>query len=70
MSAFYVKNVPGRERVARIVFGAAIACAGFIWLPSPWRFVAIAMALGAAGTGLIGYCPMCAMIDRRPKVGT
>ena len=45
---FYVKNVPNRERMLRIVAGGA----------------AIGLTV-LGGSGLFGFCPMCAMVGRR-----
>jgi hypothetical protein len=59
--AFYRKNIGGRHRAVRIAAGIAVAVAAFVYLSGA---VAWLVALGGAGfalTGLVGYCPMCAM---------
>ena len=65
LSALYVKNVPPLERAARIVIAIAGAVAAFVALASPWSWVAVASAAGFAMTGVVGFCPMCAMVGRR-----
>lgn len=63
--SLYVKNVPNSERIARIVLALATAAAGMMWLSSPWSWIATISALALSATGLIGFCPMCAMVGRR-----
>lgn len=63
---FYVKNVPNWERVLRVIMGViAIAFAVMNWGVS-----GIAVGVGLMGamlamTGLVGFCPMCAMVGRK-----
>jgi len=63
---FYVKNVPNWERVLRVIMGMiAIAFAAMNWGVS-----GIAVGVGIMGamlamTGLVGFCPMCAMVGRK-----
>lgn len=62
----YVKNVPGWERWVRgllgfVVLGTALALFGYSWLGLGFGIVGI-MALM---TGLIGFCPICALAGRR-----
>lgn len=63
---FYAKNVPAWERIARIIAGlAALAFAA-----TQWGTSAVAVAAGIAGaglavSGLVGFCPMCAMVGRK-----
>jgi hypothetical protein len=64
-SAFYAKNVPSWERFVRI----ALSAAGIVYglsLPQPWSWVIAASAAAFALTGLVGFCPACAMMGRRP----
>jgi hypothetical protein len=66
---FYVKNVPGWERVLRVLAGVAALAGGGLLLGG-WQ----GWALGAAGaglvfSGLVGWCPACAMVGRRLDVG-
>lgn len=61
---FFIKNVPIWERVLRIVLGlAALGFAALSW-GNP-----LAIGVGITGavlslTGLLGFCPMCAMFGR------
>lgn len=62
----YVKNVPPLERVIRIVMGAGLLAASLLWLgPNAKGWIVGAMGVMAAGTGLMGWCPACAMAGRR-----
>lgn len=59
--AFYRKNIGDLHQAVRIAAGIAVAVAAFVYLSGA---VAWLVALGGAGfalTGLVGYCPMCAM---------
>ena len=64
----YAKNLPGWERALRIVIGLA----ALVFAVAGWRTagfgLGVAVALvGAmlALTGLLGFCPMCAMVGRK-----
>ncbi|RKT99108.1 DUF2892 domain-containing protein [Burkholderia sp. Nafp2/4-1b] len=62
---FYVKNVPGWERVVRIALGVIVAVLAVAWIKG---VTGIAVAVAAAGivvSGLVGFCPACAMVGRR-----
>jgi len=59
--AFYRKNIGGLHQAVRIGLGAAAVVAAFVYLAGATAWL---VALGGAGfalTGLVGYCPMCAM---------
>jgi hypothetical protein len=65
--AFYRKNIGSLDQVLRLAVGLAAAIAAFIYF-SGWLALLIAVSgVGLALTGIVGYCPMCAMvgIDRR-----
>jgi hypothetical protein len=65
---WYVKNVPNSERVARVLCGMTGAGAAFALLSGPWAWMAAAAAVCLTASGLVGFCPMCAMVGRRlPK---
>ncbi|MDR7307309.1 YgaP-like transmembrane domain [Rhodoferax saidenbachensis] len=66
MSAWYVKNVPIGERVVRVVVGLGGAVAAVLLVPGVMGWVAGASVAGLALTGLVGFCPMCAMVGRKP----
>ncbi|MDA9501371.1 YgaP family membrane protein [Bradyrhizobium sp. CCBAU 11357] len=58
---FYRKNIGGLHQAVRVVLGIAVAVAAFVYLVGATAWL---VALGGAGfalTGLVGYCPMCAM---------
>ena len=63
---WYVKNVPGWERAVRAAMGVGLLAASIAYFGS----TVIGWAAGLAGamattTGLIGFCPACAMVGRR-----
>ncbi|MGU7785088.1 YgaP family membrane protein [Burkholderia sp. PU8-34] len=61
----YVKNVPTLERIVRIVLGVVATALSLTFLKG---ILSIAFALSAIGiviSGLIGFCPACAMVGRR-----
>lgn len=62
---FYVKNVPGWERVVRIIVGLAVVAWSLIALGGVWGAVIAASAAGIVGSGIFGFCPACAMVGRR-----
>lgn len=67
---FYVKNVPGWERVLRIVMGVmALAIAAMNWSTSSLAVGAGIMGAMLALTGLVGFCPMCALVGRKLDKG-
>lgn len=66
MSAWYVKNVPVGERVLRVVGGVGGAVAAVLLVPGVLGWGLGAAVAGFAVTGLVGFCPMCAMVGRKP----
>ncbi|WFU77810.1 DUF2892 domain-containing protein [Bradyrhizobium sp. CIAT3101] len=59
--AFYRRNIGGLHQAVRVVAGIAVAIAALVHLTGAPAWL---VALGGAGfalTGLVGYCPMCAM---------
>jgi hypothetical protein len=62
---FYVKNVPNWERVLRVIAGLAAIYLGLAVLGGMWGAVVAASAAGIVGSGLFGFCPMCALVGRR-----
>ncbi|MBR0857542.1 YgaP family membrane protein [Bradyrhizobium liaoningense] len=59
--AIYRKNIGGLHQAVRIALGVAAAVAALVYLAGATAWL---VALGGAGfalTGLVGYCPMCAM---------
>ena len=68
---FYRKNVGVPERWVRGVAGLLMLAWGVTQLGTggamPWLW--IAGAVTAVGTGLVGFCPACALIGRKPVDG-
>jgi hypothetical protein len=62
---FYVKNVPTWERIVRVIAGLAAIVAGYSLVGGMWGTLIAASAAGIVGSGLFGFCPMCAMVGRR-----
>ncbi|MBC9880162.1 DUF2892 domain-containing protein [Bradyrhizobium sp. INPA01-394B] len=59
--AFYRKNIGGLHQAVRVAAGLAVVVAASVYLTGAPAWL---VALGGAGfalTGLVGYCPMCAM---------
>ncbi|WP_342359769.1 DUF2892 domain-containing protein [Terrarubrum flagellatum] len=61
--ALYRKNIGGGQQIARLAMGGAAAAASLVFLASPLNLVGAAAGLIFAITGLVGYCPMCAIAD-------
>lgn len=61
-------NVAAIERPIRFALGAAVAAYAFFGLAQP-SIVLVAMGACVALTGLVGFCPACAIMGRqiRPK---
>lgn len=64
----YRKNIYRWEQWSRVVAGAAMAVWGFAFAPIPViGYITAAAGFGLALTGLLGWCPACAMVGRRTK---
>lgn len=65
----YVKNLPAWERWARGIFGISLAMFGAtaLW-SSPIGWVLMGSGVIALSTGFVGFCPMCAMVGRKPRM--
>jgi hypothetical protein len=67
---FYRKNVGATERVARAVAGGLmISCAFTAFAQSPLKWVLLGSGIITLLTGVIGFCPACAMVGRRGSEG-
>jgi len=69
---FYRKNLPGWERVMRLVGGIVMIAYGLFGMPGlpgmPGAMAGYLIAgTGAVAilTGFFGFCPMCAMVGRK-----
>jgi len=66
---FYVKNLPTWERWARGIFGVGLATFGATSQGNgPIGWLLIAGGVISLLTGLVGFCPMCAMVGRKPQI--
>jgi hypothetical protein len=62
----YRKNVGPMERMARVLAAALmIACAFTAFAQSPLKWVFLGAGATTLITGVIGFCPMCAIGGRR-----
>ncbi len=61
----YVKNLPLWERWLRIGVGTAVAAYAVLNMGGVWGWVMAIGGVGAALTGLFGFCPACALAGRR-----
>lgn len=61
--ALYRKNIGGAQQIARIAAGGAVAAAAIAFLSAPMSLLGVAGGLIFAATGLVGYCPMCAVAN-------
>lgn len=64
---FYVKNLPAWERLLRTAGGAIMMIYAISGLEGAAMWLFSAAGVGLALSGLIGFCPMCAMAGRRLK---
>jgi Protein of unknown function (DUF2892) len=63
---FYRKNVPGTERVIRLVAGVAMIACGLLGLKGlPIGYVIACVGVVSLLTGFVGYCPACAVAGRK-----
>lgn len=64
---FYRKNVGRAERIARAGGGCLmIVCGLSIFRGTPVGWILIASGIIAIATGIVGFCPACAMVGRKP----
>ena len=59
--AFYRKNIGTLHHVVRAAAGVAVAVAALAYLTGPVAWLVALSGAGFALTGVVGYCPMCAM---------
>jgi Protein of unknown function (DUF2892) len=55
-------NVQGAERVVRVATGVALLCV-VVFAPGNWRWAGL-IGLVPLATGLIGWCPIYALLMR------
>ncbi len=62
----YRKNLYSWEAVLRVLAGLGLASyAFFAMAPGLLSYGLVASGVGFAITGIVGWCPMCAMIGRK-----
>jgi hypothetical protein len=62
----YVKNVPGWERGVRVAMGVGLLAASVLHFgATPMGWGVGVMGAVAAMSGLLGFCPACAMVGRK-----
>lgn len=61
----YVKNLPLWERALRIGGGTATVAYAVLSMGGGWGWAIMAGGVAAALTGLLGFCPACALAGRR-----
>jgi hypothetical protein len=61
----YAKNVPNWERVLRVIAGLAVVAWSLLALGGAWGVLLALSAAGIVVSGLVGFCPACAMVGRR-----
>ena len=59
--AFYRKNIGGAHQAVRIVLGVGATILAFVFLSGLVAWLIAASGLTFALTGVIGYCPVCAV---------
>ena len=65
---FYRKNMGPKERIARLAAGGLMIAASFALGGTMQVSLLVAGAVSAA-TALVGFCPACALVGRRPVEG-
>jgi len=71
----YVKNLPAWERFGRGLGGLGLVALGLaiFGVAAQWgtlaRWTLIGAGVIALLTGFVGFCPMCAMVGRKPPTG-
>jgi len=64
----YQKNLPAWERTTRVIAGLAMGACGFL-APglggTPAGLIVSAIGAVTLLSGLVGFCPACAMVGRK-----
>ena len=65
---FYRKNIYTWEQIVRLIGGMALALYGYFALSSgALGYLLIAAGVVTAVSGILGFCPACAMVGRKLK---
>ena len=62
---FYVKNVPGWERLVRVLSGSLVVALAIVFLKGLAAVIVSVAAIGIVVSGLVGFCPACALVGRK-----
>jgi hypothetical protein len=61
------RNLPAWERLLRVCAGIAIAAVAWQQLPAGGLLWALLVAAATSvATAVVGFCPACALVGRRP----
>jgi len=64
---FLQQNLPVWERALRLGGALLLACAGLLWLPAGWPVALASVSAAVLGlTAIVGFCPACALVGRKP----
>ena len=55
-------NEGGVDRIVRVVLGIALLALGLFWAQAPWNWVLDIVGVIALVTGVIGFCPLYALL--------
>ena len=67
---FYRKNMGAKERVSRLLAGGLmVVCAFALVGTTPLGWLIAGSGVVTAATGLVGFCPACAIVGRKPLAG-
>ena len=65
-AAFYAKNLPRTERIARVIAALGVALGATYLGNSAWlSWLGLASAVTLVATGLFGFCPACYLAGRK-----
>ncbi|RDL50321.1 hypothetical protein BLJAPNOD_01442 [Ensifer sp. M14] len=67
--AFYRKNIGTAQGIGRLALGILAATTSIQLLDTGLAIAGAALGVGFALTGIVGYCPMCAMAGIGKKRG-
>jgi len=64
---YFKRNLPSWERAIRLLSGLVLAGLAVLFSTSPlMMWIGMAAGLSLVGTAIVGFCPMCAMVGRKP----
>ena len=64
---YFKRNLPSWERAIRLLSGLVLAGLAVLFSTSPlMMWTGMAAGFSLVGTAIVGFCPMCAMVGRKP----